>query len=90
VGSALLRHVEEEIRREQGRLLLIETSSLPHYEPTRRFYAKHGYEQAAVIADYYADRDDMVVFRKRLPSMSAKGTPEAQAQEGVGARRQTD
>jgi ribosomal protein S18 acetylase RimI-like enzyme len=87
VGSALLRHVEEEIRRERGRLLLIETSSLPHYEPTRRFYLKHGYEQAAVIADYYADRDDLVVFRKRLPSTSAKETGEAQALEGVRARR---
>jgi ribosomal protein S18 acetylase RimI-like enzyme len=73
VGSALLRHVEEDIRREEGRLLIIETSSLPSYEPTRRFYLKHGYQQAAVIADYYADRDDLVVFRKRLPTMSAKG-----------------
>lgn len=49
-----------------GRLLLIETSSLPHYEPTRRFYLKHGYERSCAIADYYADGDDLVVFRKRL------------------------
>jgi len=70
VGSVLLRHVEEDARREKGRLLLVETSSLPHYELTRRFYLKHGYEQAAVIADYYADRDDLVVFRKRLPPTS--------------------
>ena len=66
VGSQLLRHVEEDIRRENGRQLLIETSSLPHYELTRRFYLKHGYEKACVQPDYYADGDDMVVFRKRL------------------------
>jgi ribosomal protein S18 acetylase RimI-like enzyme len=66
VGSALLRQVEDDIQRQQGRLLLIETSSLPHYDPTRRFYLKHGYERAAVLADYYADGDDMVVFRKRF------------------------
>src|SRR5207247_4454148 len=66
IGTALLRAAEEDIRRHQGRLLLIETSSLPHYEPTRRFYLKHGYDQAAVLGDYYADGDDMVVFRKRL------------------------
>ena len=66
VGSELLRYVEDDIRRQRGRQLLIETSSLPHYELTRRFYLKHGYEQACVQPDYYADGDDMVVFRKRL------------------------
>jgi len=39
----------------------IETSSLPHYELTRRFYLKHGYEQAAVLRDFYSDGDDMVI-----------------------------
>lgn len=65
-GSALLRRAEEEMRQAGGRLLLIETSSLPHYELTRRFYLKHAYEIAAVLHDYYSDGDDMVVFRKRL------------------------
>jgi ribosomal protein S18 acetylase RimI-like enzyme len=65
-GSALLRHAEEDIRTAGGRLLLIETSSLPHYELTRRFYLKHNYERDCVLHDYYADGDDMVVFRKRL------------------------
>jgi ribosomal protein S18 acetylase RimI-like enzyme len=66
VGSELLRHVEEEVRSAQGRLLMVETSSLPHYDLTRRFYLKQGYEQAAALRDYYADGDDMVIFRKRL------------------------
>lgn len=66
IGSALLQHVEEDIRRQQGRVLFIETSSQPHYELTRRFYLKHGYEQPAVLPDYYSDGDDMVVFRKRF------------------------
>ena len=66
VGSGLLRHAEEDIRRHNGRVLFIETSSLPHYEPTRRFYLRHGYEVTGVLRDYYADGDDMVVFRKRL------------------------
>ena len=66
VGGALLHHVEGEICKAGGRLLLIETSSLPHYELTRRFYLKHGYEQTAVIRDFYADGDDMVVFRRHF------------------------
>lgn len=66
VGTALLRRVEQDIGVAQGRLLLIETSSLPHYEPTRNFYRKQGYAQAALLADFYADGDSMVVFAKRM------------------------
>ncbi len=66
VGSKLLHYVEEDIRQSGGRLFLIETSSLPSYDPTRKFYLKYGYEQAAVIKDFYTDGDDLVVFRKRL------------------------
>ena len=66
VGSGLLTHAENVIRDKQGRVLFIETSSLPYYELTRRFYLKHGYEVTGTLRDYYADGDDMVVFRKRL------------------------
>ena len=66
VGGTLLRQVEQEVQAANGRLLLIETSSLPHYELTRKFYLKYGYEQTAVLRDFYADGDDMVVFRKHF------------------------
>jgi len=66
LGTALLAECEAEIRRQRGRQLLIETSSLPHYEPARRFYAKHGYAPAATLKDFYADGDDMIVFSKRM------------------------
>jgi ribosomal protein S18 acetylase RimI-like enzyme len=65
VGGDLLRHVEADIQARRGRQLLIETSSLPRYELTRRFYLKHGYERHATLADYYADGDDLAIFRKR-------------------------
>ena len=66
LGSRLLRHVEDEVQAAGGRLLLIETSGIASYEPTRRFYLKHGYEQEATVRDFYADGDDQVIFRKRL------------------------
>jgi ribosomal protein S18 acetylase RimI-like enzyme len=66
IGTQLLHYSEEEIQKAGGRLYLIETSSLPQYEQTRKFYLKHGYEQHAMIADFYADGDSMVVFRKHL------------------------
>ena len=66
IGSGLLRTPRTTSARKNGRVLFIETSSLPHYDPTRRFYLKHGYDVTGVLRDYYADGDDMVVFRKRL------------------------
>jgi ribosomal protein S18 acetylase RimI-like enzyme len=66
IGGQLLKHAEDEIRKRNGRVLFIETSSLPHYDKTRAFYQKQGYEVTGVLRDYYSDGDDMVVFRKRL------------------------
>lgn len=67
VGSELLRYLEKDIREQhRGRVLFIETGSLPHYEKTRQFYVKHNYETHALLKDYYAEGDSMVVFRKVL------------------------
>jgi GNAT superfamily N-acetyltransferase len=66
LGAKLLAAVEEGIRAHKGRVLFIETSSLPHYEKTRQFYLKQKYDKEAVLRDYYAAGDDMVVFRKLL------------------------
>jgi ribosomal protein S18 acetylase RimI-like enzyme len=65
-GTRLLADCEAETLAAGGRLLLIETSSLPSYEATRRFYTRHGYQPSARIRDFYADGDDLLVFRKRL------------------------
>ncbi len=37
IGSELLRHVENDIRAQKGRVLFIETGSLPHYEKPGSF-----------------------------------------------------
>jgi ribosomal protein S18 acetylase RimI-like enzyme len=66
IGSALLRHAEADVHKRNGRLMFIETSSLPHSELTRKFYLKHGYTITGVLRDFYCDGDEMVVFRKRL------------------------
>jgi len=66
LGGELLHFVEGDIRAAGGRMLFIDTASLAHYEPTRKFYLKHGYEVTGVLGDFYADGDDKVVFRKRL------------------------
>ena len=65
-GGRLLTAFEEEVRKEAGRLLLIETSSLPIYAGTRGFYEKYGYKWVAQIPDFYREGDDKVVFAKKV------------------------
>lgn len=65
-GAKLLGYVEQALMMHGGRMLLVETSGLPDFERTRRFYVKCGYEEEARIRDFYATGDDKVVFRKVL------------------------
>lgn len=65
-GAALLRHVEEELTAGGQRLLLVDTSALPAYDRTRAFYVRCGYDEEARVRDYWAEGDDLVVFRKAL------------------------
>ncbi len=66
LGQLLLRFVENEVRRQAGRMLLIETSSKHSYEPTIRFYRRAGYGEISRIKDFYRIEDDKVVFCKNL------------------------
>jgi ribosomal protein S18 acetylase RimI-like enzyme len=71
VGSLLMEYVEQAVGRpapvaESGRLLIIETSSLPRYEAARRLYQRHHYREVARIPDFYADGDDRVIYAKRF------------------------
>ena len=65
-GQLLLRFVENEVRRQNGRMLLIETSSKESYAPTIRFYQRSGYDEISRIKDFYRIEDDKVVFCKKL------------------------
>lgn len=64
LGRALLHHVEACIRERGGRMAVLETSGREDYLPTRGFYLKCGYAEAAVIRDYYAPGDSMVLYIK--------------------------
>lgn len=65
LGSALLAEVEARIAWQGARLLLVETSSTLEYAPARRFYSQHGFEQLAVIPDFYSSGDDLIIYAKR-------------------------
>ena len=65
-GQLLLRFVENEVRRQSGRMLLIETSSKASYAPTLRFYQRSGYDEISRIKDFYRIEGDKIVFCKKL------------------------
>jgi ribosomal protein S18 acetylase RimI-like enzyme len=65
-GRALVEWLEARVRAERGRLVIIETSSTPKYEPTRRFYLGLNYVEVARIPDFYQPGDDRVIYAKSL------------------------
>ncbi len=66
VGRQLMTYVENKVREENGRLLIIETSSKESYGKTVGFYRRLGYEEASRIRDFYDAGDDKLVFVRRL------------------------
>ena len=66
VGAGLMAHAEGLIVRQGGRLAVVETSGRAVYDPTRSFYSKLGYHEAARIADFYAAGDAKVICTKTL------------------------
>jgi D-alanine-D-alanine ligase len=66
IGRRLLSASEDAVRKIGGRLLVLETSGLPTYIPTRNFYISTGYTLEATIKDFYKPGDDLVIFTKHL------------------------
>jgi ribosomal protein S18 acetylase RimI-like enzyme len=65
-GSALMRHVEQDLREQGQRMLVIRTSGTARYDRTRDFYKGLGYSEHARVPDYWSDGDDLVLFTTRL------------------------
>lgn len=74
-GAALLQWIEDELRRKDQRLLIVETSSTHQYTRARAFYGKLGFAEVGRVPDYFADGDDMVMFRKDLRTPDNAPTP---------------
>ena len=61
-GRKLMAWAEERIAEAGGRLVIVETSGRPLYEPTRAFYLRIGYREEARIRDFYGPGDDRVIY----------------------------
>jgi ribosomal protein S18 acetylase RimI-like enzyme len=65
-GSTLLDSLGEMLKTEGGRMILADTSTIPHYEKTRSFYLKNGFQEVARVPDYYYPGNDRITFCKKL------------------------
>ncbi len=66
VGRLLLERTEELVRELGGRQIYIETSNRHQYAPTRGFYLRCGYDQEALLKDFYAPGDDKVIYVRTI------------------------
>ena len=66
LGKELLEKTEEKIQSMGGRRVYVDTSSRAQYAPTRAFYRRCGYHEAAVLEHFYAPQDHRIIFLKVL------------------------
>lgn len=66
IGRQLLARTEAAMQARQGSRYYAETSSTDKYEPTRQFYLRAGFREAARIADYYRPGDAKVIYERVL------------------------
>ena len=71
LGQQIMAETEKAIQKAGGRRLYADTSSRELYIPTRAFYRKCGFEQEAVLKDFYSQGDDKVIFVKALDPLSS-------------------
>ena len=66
IGKVLLQKTEARIAGLKGRAVWVETSGPRKYAVTRNFYLRSGYQEEAVLKDFYAPDDDKFIYVKRL------------------------
>lgn len=66
IGGKIMGYLEDMLRQQGHRILLVETSGNAEFELTRKFYLQHQYNQEAVIREFYQAGEDKVVFWKKL------------------------
>ena len=71
-GKELILWLEKRALLVSVRMILVETSSLPMYAPTRGFYRAAGFREVSRIPDYYKSGDDRITYIKRFMKKETK------------------
>lgn len=66
IGGKLLAESLRAMESLGGVRVYVETSSRLQYDPTRSFYRRHGFEEEAVLKDFYDMGDHKVIYSKLI------------------------
>jgi len=66
IGKKLLEETFREARKMGCKIIIAETSGLPHYAPTRGFYDSTSFVLEARLKDFYDEGDDKLFYTKRI------------------------
>jgi ribosomal protein S18 acetylase RimI-like enzyme len=66
IGRKLIEETSRVAKNMGCKILIAETSGLPHYEPTRAFYISNSFILEASLKDFYTDGDDKLFYTKRI------------------------
>lgn len=66
IGNKMMKYLENQLRIQGRRILIVETSGTDDFELTRKFYENLNYNKEAVIRDFWREGDDKVIYWKKL------------------------
>ena len=66
IGGKMMTFIENYLKDNGHRILIVDTSGTDGFELTRKFYEKLDFTKEAVIRDFWKEGDDKVVYWKRL------------------------
>ena len=66
IGREMMNYIEDLLKKQGHRILIVETSGKSEFELTRDFYHKCNYTKEATIREFWNKGDDKVVFWKKL------------------------
>ena len=66
IGREMMNYLENQLRQNGHRILIVETSGTEDFSLTRKFYENLNYEKEAVLRDFWKEGDDKVIYWKKL------------------------
>jgi len=66
IGNKMMAFLEDQLKKQGGRILIVETSGGDELKLTRKFYSDLNYNKEAIIRDFWTEGEDNVVYWKKL------------------------
>ncbi|MDX2303834.1 MAG: GNAT family N-acetyltransferase [Microscillaceae bacterium] len=66
IASEMMKYIELFLKKSDGRILIVETSTHEAQIGARNFYKNIGYTHTATIKDFWKDGEDKIIFWKRI------------------------